>query len=439
MRDMGVLTAVAALLLLAPDAGVSAPRAVRVLVLSDEDSVLPDEADPLVGERARLEAFAKAQGVPLQLVTVGHVSELEPALLAKRGDVIAASFTATTERQAQVGFSRPYLFTRELVVQKTGGPVKRLEDLKGRRVTVRASSSYAQHLAPLAAQYGFIVDFAPEDVEVQDLLADVGDGVVDFTVADSHFLAAEQLVRDDLEAAVELSAEDQPIAFAARKNNPKLLAALDAFVKRSSRGAEYNQLKARSFGSARAVTRAMEQDSGHTGSLSAYDAIIRKYSTRYGFDWRLMSAQAWRESHFDPRAKSFAGALGLFQVMPATGKELGFTRLTDVEQGTHAGIAYMAKLMGRLEPTLPLEERTRFALAAYNAGFTRLEDARRLARQLQLDPDAWKGHVEKALGLMVRPAYARRTRAGYCRCQEPVDYVNMIESKYRAFVQLVPP
>jgi membrane-bound lytic murein transglycosylase F len=384
-------------------------------------------------------SFANSQGLTLEVVLAPSHDALIPMLQAGKGDVIAASFTRTAAREAQVAFSRPYLFTREVLVQRKGGPVKRLEDLAGRRVTVRASSSYAEHLAPLAVQYGFTVDPAPEDAEVEDQLAEVGDGELELTVADSHFLAAEQLVRDDLEGAFELSPQDQPIAFAVRKDNPKLLAALDAFVKRTYRSTEYNMLKARSFQSVRAVTVAKEQDSGRTGSLSPYDGVIKKYSARYGFDWRLMSAQAWRESHFDPKARSFAGALGLFQVMPATGKELGFTRLTDVEQGTHAGIAYMAKLVGRLEPSLPLDERLRFSLAAYNAGFGRLEDARRLAKDLKLSPDAWEGQVEKAMGLLARPRYAKRTRGGYCRCQEPVDYVNMIQNKYRAYVQLVPP
>jgi membrane-bound lytic murein transglycosylase F len=91
-----------------------------------------------------------------------------------------------------------------------------------------------------------------------------------------------------------------------------------------------------------------------------------------------------------------------------------------------------------VEFAIPLDERVRFALAGYNAGFTRVQEARRLAAELKLDPDTWAGNVEKAMGLMARPKYAKRVRTGFCRCQEPVDYVRIIENKYDLFRQMVP-
>ena len=383
-------------------------------------------------------AFARSQGLTLEIILAPSYDALLPMLKAGQGDFVAASLTATPERAREVDFTRPYLFVKELLVQKKGkNPLTSLDQLRGRTVTVRASSSYAERLRPLTTQYGFALANADEDAEVEDLLADVDDGVIDLTVADSHFFQAEALFRKNLEAPLELSAES-PLAFAVRKENPKLKAALDAWVKQVYRGTEYNVLKKRSFENKGALTEARELATDKTGRISSFDPLIQKYSQLYGFDWRLMSAQAWRESRFDPQAKSFAGALGLFQVMPATGLELGFTRLKDPEQGTHAGIKYMSQLVRRVEPSIPLDERVRFALAGYNAGFGRVQDARRLASELKLNPDVWAGNVEKAMGLMARPKYARRVRTGFCRCQEPVDYVHIIENKYESFVQIVP-
>jgi len=383
--------------------------------------------------------FAKSMGLTLEVVLAPTYGDLLPMLKAGKGDVIAASLTATPERAKEIAFTRPYLLVKELFVQRKGGPkLTSLEDLKGRIVTVRPSSSYAEKLRPLAQQYGFQLADAPEDFEVEDILADVADGITSLTVADSHFFEAEALFRKNLEAPLALSgSEDVPIAFGVRKDNPELLAALEAFVKKVYRGLDYNVLKKHCFENKGALTEARELSTAKTGQLSPYDSLIKKYSTQYGFDWRLMSAQAWRESRFDPKAKSNVGALGLFQVMPATGQELGFTRLHDPDQGTHAGIKYMNQLVQRLEPSLPLDERVRFALAGYNAGFGRVQDARRLARELGLDPNAWTDNVEKAMSLMGRPKYAKLVRTGFCRCQEPVDYVNVIENKYGSFVQLV--
>lgn len=380
--------------------------------------------------------LARALGVRLEVVVAPTYDALVPMLLEGRGDLIAASFTVTPERQRQVAFSTPYLFVNEVLVERAdaGTPVTSLSMLRGQPVTVRASSSYTSTLATLDA--GVSIVPADEDFEVEDLIADVATGQTKYTVADSHFLEAELLTRNDVRRGLTLSNE-RAIAFAVRPDTPALLAAVNAFVKKTYRGLEYNVIKKRCFADKRQAVVARTEDSFKTGSLSKFDGVIRKYSTQYGFDWRLMSAQAWRESRFDPKATSWVGAQGLFQVMPATGKEMGFVKLFEAETGTHAGIKYMATLLKRFPAALPLDERVRFSLAAYNAGFGRVEDARRLAHELDLDPDTWRGNVERAMALLAQPRYARRARSGYCRCQEPVDYVNVIENKYQSFAQLV--
>ena len=115
--------------------------------------------------------------------------------------------------------------------------------------------------------------------------------------------------------------------------------------------------------------------------------------------------------------------MGLLQILPRTAQSLGFTRLTDPEECTHAGIAYMAQLMDQLEPDLALQQRVRFALAAYNVGLGHLTDARRLAGELGLDTNSWFGNVEKAMLELQKPVYYRRARYGYARGSEPVKYV----------------
>ncbi len=384
--------------------------------------------------------LAKQLKVRLEVVVAPSYDALVPMLKEGKGDLIAASFTVTPERAQQVAFSSPYLFVKEVLVERNvpdaGAPITSLEQLKGRRVTVRPSSSYATTLTPLAQQHGFTITPADEDLEVEDLIADVASGEHELTVADSHFLDAELLTRRDVRSGLALSPE-RSIAFAVRQDNPKLLAAINAFVKKTYRGLEYNVIKKRCFENKKQAVVARTQDSFKTGSLSPYDGLIKRYSTQYGFDWRLMSAQAWRESRFDAKATSWVGAQGLFQVMPATGKEMGFTKLFEADSGTHAGIKYMATLLKRYQPALPLDERVRFSLAAYNAGYGRVEDARRLAVELKLDPDVWRDNVEKSMALLARPKFAKLVRGGFCRCQEPVDYVNVIENKYQSFVQLV--
>jgi membrane-bound lytic murein transglycosylase F len=130
--------------------------------------------------------------------------------------------------------------------------------------------------------------------------------------------------------------------------------------------------------------------------------------------------------------------VGLLQILPRTAQSLGFTKLTDPEECTHAGIAYLAELMGQLEPDLALQQRVRFALAAYNVGLGHLSDARRLASEEGLDRNRWFGSVEKAMLELQKPSVYRRTRYGYARGSEPVKYVSQIQTRYEQYLALVP-
>jgi len=222
-----------------------------------------------------------------------------------------------------------------------------------------------------------------------------------------------------------------------RVGNPRLLAAVDAFVKAVDRSLEFNLAYRRTFESRSDPTIQRAELTG-AGSVSPYDPIFQKYAPRYGFDWRLTAAQAYQESHFDPKARSREGAVGLLQILPRTARSLGFNRLTDPEECTHAGIAYLAQLMSQLEPDLAVHQRVRFALAAYNAGMGHVSDARRLARELGLDPNRWFGSVEKAMLELQKPAYYRHARYGYARGSEPVRYVSQIQTRYEQYLALVP-
>jgi Predicted soluble lytic transglycosylase fused to an ABC-type amino acid-binding protein len=144
----------------------------------------------------------------------------------------------------------------------------------------------------------------------------------------------------------------------------------------------------------------------------------------------------YQESKFNPQAESFAGALGLFQVMPRTAKELEVPLPFTPESGIYAGIRYLDWARDRFEPTLPLEERLWFTLAAYNAGFGHVNDARRLARQQGLDGDRWFGHVEHAMLMLSKRQFYTKARFGYVRGTEPVNYVRQIRNRYYAYLKL---
>ncbi|MBI1948804.1 MAG: transporter substrate-binding domain-containing protein [Deltaproteobacteria bacterium] len=384
-----------------------------------------------------IKLFAKDHGLRVDVVVPPEASDLMPWLLAGKGDVIAAQLTVTDARKRDVAFSAPYLFADEVLVQPAAAPpLAALAELKGTTLHVRKSSSYRSTLDALQAQHGpFTVVDAPEDQETEQLIAKVGDGTMPLTVADSTIAAVELAYRTDVQATLPLKTGAE-IAFAVRPTSTALRGALDAFVKKRFRGLEYNVLKQRYFTERRASAGGTAA-APSSGSVSDYDALMKERARQYGLDWRLLAAQAYQESRFDPKAKSWVGAQGLFQVMPATGREMGFTDLEDPGQGVHAGAQYMAKLIDSFDSRIPFKQRVRFALAAYNAGRGHVEDARLLAAEQGLDPNRWFGNVEKTMLLLQQPKYARRARHGYCRGEEPVKYVSEIQSRYDNWLSVV--
>lgn len=389
--------------------------------------------------------LAKALELRLEIVVPSSYDQLIPMLLEGRGDIIAASLTETPERARRVQFSRRYLEVQELLVQPADAPpLTKIGDLNGKEIHVRRSSSYFERLQTLKKQ-GIKINVVEvdESLDTEALVDLVSQKKIPLTVADSHFVQLMKNFGSPIQAALSLNpkndggATHSNISFAVRPSSPMLLQFVNGFVKKTYRGVEFNIARKRYFGTKRKFKKAQSERSRHSKQISPYDAVIKKYAMKYGFDWRLMSAQAYAESRFNPNAQSWVGAKGLFQVMPKTGASMGFQNLEDPEQGTHAGIKYMSRLMRRFDKNIPFRQRVRFALAAYNAGLGHVIDARRLAKQKGWDPNRWFGNVEKAMLLLKERKYARAARHGYCRGTEPVKYVSKIQTYYDAYVKVV--
>jgi len=173
--------------------------------------------------------------------------------------------------------------------------------------------------------------------------------------------------------------------------------------------------------------------------LSPYDDLVKKHSNTFELDWRLITSQMYQESRFDPNAKSWVGAKGLMQVMPRTAEELKVPNVEQPDNGILAGVKLMARYSNYFNsPEISAKDRLRFALASYNCGPGHVYDARELANQMGLDPNKWFNHVEKALLLLSKKDVAKNVRYGYCRCEEPVNYVSQIQDRYDHYVQMVP-
>src|SRR5262249_34211046 len=156
------------------------------------------------------------------------------------------------------------------------------------------------------------------------------------------------------------------------------------------------------------------------GQISPFDGLVKKHSRVNELDWRLITAQMYQESGFNPRVTSWVGAKGLMQVMPRTAQELKVAgNLEDPDTGILAGARLMSRYANLFNsPDISAKNRIRFALASYNCGPGHVYDARDLAREMGLDPNRWFGNVEQAMLLLSKKEIARKVRYGYCRCEE---------------------
>ncbi len=381
--------------------------------------------------------FAQRQGLRLEIIVPQEQEEknLLTMLLEGKGDVVAAGLTPTgIDQERGVAFSRPYNYVAPMVVARPGGAAPQgLADLAGRAVHVQHSSPYWEMLARMQPEVGFALLAAPEEFDTEEMIALVADGTYDLSIADSHSVDIENTWRDDVDTAFPLS-EAMPVSWAVRESNPELLAAVDRFVTLEYRGLFYNVIYDKYFHDRKRIRRHQEYRT-QSGELSPYDRIVKRQAEKHGFDWRLIVSQIYQESEFDPGALSFAGAVGLLQVLPRTAEQLGLGDLDNPEANIAAGVEYLAWVRERFEDELPYWERMWFTLAAYNAGHGHVLDARRLAAKLKLDPDRWSGNVERAMLLLARPEHALQAQHGYCRGSEPVNYVREIRSRYEAYLQ----
>lgn len=391
------------------------------------------EYELIMKYRAYLRTRVKRRSWPVQFVFIPLPSDdLLPALIEGRGDIVASGLTITPERQELVDFTRPYIRNvKEVVVEAPGASrLESLDDLSGMEVMIRGDSSYAANLERLSkalVERGLApieIRTANRHLATEDILELVDADAVPFTVVDNHLAELWSKVYSDMRVREDLViAEAGNIAWAVRKNSPQMLESLNTFIRTSAQGTLIgNILMQRYFLDSRWFENPLDDDIRE--KIEIVRALLVKYGEQYGFDWRLLAALAYQESEFNQGARSRAGAVGIMQVLPQTAAAppINIENVEDLEANIEAGAKYLAHLRDHhfKDPELSDESRLNFALAAYNAGPTRINRLRREAAVQGLDPNRWHDSVERMA----------RSQIGL----ETVQYVGNINRYYIEFV-----
>lgn len=403
-----------------------------------------------------LQVFAKSIGVELRINITPSLEEGFKKLNSGEGDILAYNLTVTKERKKRIAFTHYHNLVKMVLIQRKPSNWRDLKlheienklvrnpvDLIGKEVTVRHHSSYLERLRNLSDEIGgdiIILEDDP-DMETESIIRKVADGDIEFTVAEEDVALVNATYYPNLDVQTAVSFPTQ-IAWGVRKNAPILQASLNKWILSMRKKSDYYTIYNKYFKSRKSALRRTRSEyfTVGGGKLSPYDSLIQLNAHTLSWDWRLLAAQVYKESKFDPENESWAGAIGLLQLLPATAEEYGVRDLTDPADNLYAGTMHLKWLQDYFEEYVddPFQ-RTKFVLAAYNVGHGHVMDAIRLTSKFGGDPQSWEEVSDFLLKKSNSKYYNDEVvQFGYCRGIEPVTYVSSIHAIYESYMALLP-
>ena len=388
-------------------------RAIRVAVTFNRTHYFIDQGqergltfEVLKRFEADLNAELKTGNLKVHVVMLPMTREqMYPALAGGTVDMVAAMVTVTPEREKLVVFSTPTRANvNQLVVTGPGAPaIATLDDLAGQEVFVRKRSIYAESVAGLNEQLKkrgrplVQITEAPDVLEDDDILEMVNAGLVPITIVDDYLADFWSKVFTNIRVRSDVTLRSGgQLAVAFRKQNPKLREAVNAWLARHGKGDGFrNVVERRYLQNVKYAKNAAAESERR--KFAAVLELFKKYGAEYKVDHLLMAAQGYQESTLDQDVKSPVGAIGVMQVMPATGKELKVGNIAEIDANIHAGVKYMRFMVDRYYADEPMDSlnKTLMTFASYNAGPGRVRQLRREAKERGLDPNVWFGNVER--------------------------------------------
>ncbi|MFT4580700.1 MAG: membrane-bound lytic murein transglycosylase F [Gammaproteobacteria bacterium] len=398
----------------------------RVITRLDDSNYFLERGRPAGFELGFARRFANKFGLRLDVLVGRSDAEILNWLREGAGDIVTTRINARTVHGREMySMSREYRHDPSVLITRADSPIRDPSDLLDKSIAgyegstnLVALDDFVDGVAQvIPIQAGVSMAKVLERLEARD---------IDAFVIDARHISIVLRTHDNLVAGMSIP-NAYRYRWTLRSEDTPLIAATDDFIHSEYRDETYNTLERR-------YVRTKKFPGSVFGTISPFDDLLRTYAEKYSFDWRLIAAQMFQESQFDPSAISHAGAIGLMQLMPDTADWLGVAHPDEPEAAIRAGVKYLNSLRNQFDDHIPMNERTWLALAAYNIGYDRVRRARNLARKTGLNPDKWFGNVEVAIREMSRSLAA--AAAGGCRCGQAVIYVRSIRSLYNAYRNL---
>lgn len=411
---------------------------IRVLTRNNPACYFMHRGQLMGFEYEMAQRFAKKHDLEVVIIVPEKWSEMPKWLEEGRADLIAATVSMTPGRfkhRGSLQFCHRYgSFSETIIARSDENSIQTLEDLSGRTIYVRESSSHYEALKELREKkkIRFKIALVSESEETFEILDKVAQGKYDLACADETTMNQSARLDESLKPVIKLPMV-RGYGWVVRNNQPQLRKAIDDFFVSETDGSTYKTIYNRYFNQAQSAALNEKFQAGENGRISPYDDLVKKHAATYAFPWTLICSLMFQESSFKADAVSWSGAQGLMQLMPATAGEVGVKDPFNPDDNIRGGTYYLKKQYKRVPDEVDVLNTTCFALASYNGGYGHLIDARNLAENIGKDPNVWAGNVDQAYALLSEPYYHKRAKYGYCRSEEIIGYVRKIMSRYIAY------
>ncbi len=393
-----------------------------------------NNGQPTGFEYELLKAFADHLDVELELIIPDTFGDIFTLVKNRSAHIAAAGLTITDERKQNFRFSTPYAYsTPTLIYRVTRGKPepKTFADLANKSIKVIANSSHAEQLRKLKKTHSYLTWQETTSSSVTELLEDVYEQEIDYTVSDDFIFDAQKSYFPGLKKSLVLS-QPKPVAWLLiKQNDQSLQRATKRFFELPATQELLVKLKKKYL--TRQTRLGYVDIETFRKHLETRFCKLEQYfmmaEQETDIDWRLLASIAYQESHWNPNAVSPTGVKGIMMLTQAAAKEVGVKNRTNPVQSVMGGAHYLEKVMGKIPNRIQGKERIWFALASYNIGYGHLEDARVLTARAGRNPDKWSD-VKEFLPLLTQKEYFQTVRHGYARGYEPVLYVKNIRNYY---------
>lgn len=386
--------------------------------------------EPMGFEYELAKAYADYLGVRLKIKIADRWENMIPPLMDGSGALIAAGIKKSRAKQEKIVFSDSYMeIQQHIITHRRNRKVNNQADLAGRTIHVAKESAYRQSLEKLRDTGIDLTIKLHDDVPAEELIQKVSEGEIEITVADNNIAIPN---RRHYPGAVMKSAigPTQQLGWAVNPKSRQLLASINSFFKIIKENRKFDEIYNNYYGDTEDFDY-IDLSAFHQrirDRLSRYSPFIKEAAEKHGFDWRLIAAQIYQESHLNPWARSRAGARGLMQLLPKTARSLGVKDIFNPVENINGGVRHLKDLFDHFDSARG-DDRLLISLAAYNVGQGHIIDARNLATRMKLNPDRWVS-LKKTLPLLRYQKYYKKSKYGYCLGTEPIRYIKQIMIYY---------